>query len=82
MAKKRFPYQDTVTDTLPGEKWTVIDNTNGKYMISNEGRVASLWPSKENPAKKYRKILSPSVKQMTNEYSGHSYYQLHIGVHH
>lgn len=32
--------QDTITD-LPGEQWKPIDNTRGKYFVSNKGRVKS-----------------------------------------
>ena len=32
--------QDTITD-LPGEQWKPIDNTRGKYYVSNKGRVKS-----------------------------------------
>ena len=42
--------QDTfVCEDLPGEKWKKIKSLDGRFAVSNMGRVKSLWQRRRNP---------------------------------
>ena len=54
--KKRPTYERTICEEseingrdLPGEKWKKIKSLDGRFAVSNMGRVKSLWQRRRNP---------------------------------
>ena len=60
------PFISTIPN-LPGEKWVRIDGLEGKYFISNKGRLKSLVRNRKDKLIQYRHI---------KQYVGMSMYQL------
>ena len=61
---------------LPGEKWEMIEEFNGRYAVSNMGRIKNLWQSgKRNPIM-HQATFQKGYKAVIIQFEGKVYMRL------
>ena len=79
-----YPYQDTITANLPGERWRFIPDFEGYYMASSKGRIKSVDRVIPHPRLHQQfvkgRILTQKVVEDKNSKIGDSIVSLQVCV--